>query len=191
MSAYGEARTQRKRRFPGEDPIDSHGVDRAIEEYADRLYAVAFRITGTPEDAEDAVQEAFLSAVTAWDSFRSDANVGTWLHRIAVNAALTCVRKRPPTTYLQDDGLFESRIRDWSVDLEIDAERNELREQLELGLQQLDPVTRAVVVLRDVEQFSAGEAAAILEMSDSALKARLHRGRLLLRRYLADALSRR
>ena len=59
------------------------------------------------------------------------------------------------------------------------------REVIDRGIKQLDPDTRAVVVLRDVEQFSAGEAAAILEMSESALKARLHRGRLLLRRYLA------
>jgi len=174
-----------------EDHIDSHGVDWAIEEYADRLYAVAFRITGSPEDAEDALQEAFLAAVGSWESFRSASNIGTWLHRIAVNAALTCVRRRHPTTYLEDDGLFESRIRDWSVDLEVDAERRELREIIDRGIQQLDPDTRAVVILRDVEQFSAGEAAAILEMSESALKARLHRGRLLLRRYLAEVLPER
>jgi RNA polymerase sigma-70 factor (ECF subfamily) len=152
---------------------------------------VAFRITGSPEDAEDALQEAFLSAVTSWESFRAAANVGTWLHRIAVNAALTCVRNRQPVEYLQDDGLFETGIRDWSVDLEGDAERRELREHIDQGLQQLDPVTRAVVILRDVEQFSAGEAAAILEMSESALKSRLHRGRLLLRRYLAEVLTER
>jgi RNA polymerase sigma-70 factor (ECF subfamily) len=152
---------------------------------------VAFRITGSPEDAEDALQEAFLSAVTSWDSFRGAANVGTWLHRIAVNAALNCVRNRRPVEYLQDDGLFESNIRDWSVDLEVDAERRELREHIDRGLQQLDPDTRAVVVLRDVEQFSAGEAAAILEMSEAALKSRLHRGRLLLRRYLGEVLSER
>ena len=108
-----------------------------------------------------------------------------------MNAALTCVRNRRPVEYLQDEGLFESGIRDWSVDLEVDAERRELRECLDRGLQLLDPNTRAVVILRDVEQFSAGEAASILEMSESALKSRLHRGRLLLRRYLADVLSER
>ena len=108
-----------------------------------------------------------------------------------MNAALTCVRNRRPVEYLQDEGLFESGIRDWSVDLEVDAERRELRECLDRGLQLLDPNTRAVVILRDVEQFSAGEAASILEISESALKSRLHRGRLLLRRYLADVLSER
>ena len=106
-----------------------------------------------------------------------------------MNAALTCVRNRRPVEYLEDDGLFESGIRDWSIDLEVDAERRELREHIERGLQQLDPDTRAVVILRDVEQFSAGEAATILEISESALKSRLHRGRLLLRRYLAEILT--
>ena len=93
--------------------------------------------------------------------------------------------------YLEDDGLLEKGIRDWSVDLEVDAERKELRESIDQGLRLLDPDTRAVVILRDVEQFSAGEAAAILEMSESALKSRLHRGRLLLRRYLAEVLGER
>ncbi|HEX3243917.1 MAG TPA: sigma-70 family RNA polymerase sigma factor, partial [Chloroflexota bacterium] len=114
---------------------------------------MAFRITGSPEDAEDAVQEAFVAAVTSWESFRSDANVGTWLHRIAVNAALTCVRKRPATSWLEDEGILESGIRDWTIDLESDVERHELREQINAGLEQLDPDTRAVVILRDVEQF--------------------------------------
>ncbi|MFN0073960.1 MAG: RNA polymerase sigma factor [Chloroflexota bacterium] len=178
-------------RLRREDAIDSHSIEWAIEEYADRLYAVALRITGSPEDAEDAIQEAFIAALQARESFRGTASVATWLHRIAVNAALTCVRRRETTEYLSDDGMLEINIRDWSIDLEADAERNELRATIHEGLKRIEPDIRAAVVLRDVESFSAGEAAQILEITESALKSRLHRGRLLLRRYLADALSER
>lgn len=176
-------------RHAGEDPINSQNIEWAIEEYANRLYAVALRITGSPEDAEDALQEAFLAAVKSRDTFRADARASTWLHRITVNAALQYVRARKPVVYLTDDGLLEAPVRDWSIDLEAEAEREEVRAQIARGLQCLDPDLRAAVILRDVEGFSAGEAAEILDCSEAALKARLHRGRLLLRRHLVITLS--
>src|SRR5919202_3596818 len=81
--------------------------EQLIEEYGDRVYGIALRITGLPADAEDAMQEAFLSAFRSWASFRAEASPTTWLYRIAVNAALQRVRARRPVEYLieeEDEG---------------------------------------------------------------------------------------
>lgn len=115
----------------------------------------------------------------------------TWLYRITVNTALTRVRSRPTVGHLDDDGLNVLEIRDLSIDLEAEVERDELRALITAGLDQLEPDVRAVVVLRDVEGFSASESSEILEITQAALKSRLHRGRLLLRQFLIVRLRER
>ena len=80
---------------PG-DQDDPQAFEDLIEGYSDRLYSIALRITGSPEDAEDAVQDAVLSAYQGWAQFRGEARGNTWLYRIVVNAALQRVRRRRP-----------------------------------------------------------------------------------------------
>src|SRR5919202_6048430 len=87
-------------RPPREGPIDPDAFEGLVEEYADRLYSLALRITGSEEDAHDAVQDTYLSAFRQRAQFRGDADVGTWLYRIAVNAALQRVRARRPVETL-------------------------------------------------------------------------------------------
>ncbi len=171
---------------PRDGPIDIEGL---IGEYADRVYAIALRITGSPEEAEDATQDVFLSAFRNRDRFRSESNIGTWLYRIAVNAALQIVRKRRPVEPLERTGYTSAHVHDWSAELFQRLELGELRAALEQGIALLPEDTRVTLVLRDVEQFSTAETAAILEISEAAVKSRLRRARVLLREYLSEYLE--
>ncbi len=160
-----------------------------VENYADFVYNVAYRMMGNPEDAEDVAQEAFLSAYRAFDRFRGEAQVSTWLYRITVNASLMKLRKDQKARSLTDTGLDKIEVADWDLTPERSALMSELGEELQQGLDQLDPDLRAAVVLRDVEGLSNSEAADILGITVAALKSRLHRGRLLLRKHLEGYLK--
>ncbi|MBI4199593.1 MAG: sigma-70 family RNA polymerase sigma factor [Chloroflexi bacterium] len=155
-----------------------------VERYGEFVYNVALRVLGNPHDAEDATQEAFLDAYRAWDRFRGEAQVSTWLYRIAVNRSLMRLRKEAKERQLTQTGIEDMQVADWADTPEQAALKGELREKLEEGLGRLPKDLRAAIVLRDVEGLSTAEAAAALGISVPALKARLHRGRLLLRKHL-------
>ena len=174
---------------PEHPPLDRTEFEQVVAEYADRLYSIALRITASPPDAEDAVQEAFVSAYRHLGQYRGDAKPATWLYRITVNAALRRLRDRPPHEYLDELPETQEPPDDWAARVRDPAVAAELRDQLERALQDLPPDLRAAVILRDVENLSAREAAAALDIGEPALKSRLHRGRVLLRHALADYLS--
>jgi len=170
-------------------PLDRTAFEQLVSEYAERLYSIALRITASPADAEDAVQEAYLNAHRHLSRFRGEADPRTWLYRITVNEALRRVRERPPQEYLDEVAAAGERpVLDWSSRVEDPGVAAELREQLEAALRSLPPDYRAAVVLRDVEGLSTREAAAILDIGEAALKSRLHRGRVLLRQALEEYL---
>ena len=169
--------------------MDVRTFEELIELHADRVYSMALRITGSPEEAADAVQDAFLSAYEHRDSFRAEAAAATWLYRIAVNAALQRVRALRPTEYLEVTGGEGAEIVDWSEDVARRVEVGELRETLERGIAHLPVNERVAFVLRDVQGLSMAEAAAVLDLTEAALKSRLHRARVLLRQFLADYLA--
>jgi RNA polymerase sigma-70 factor (ECF subfamily) len=174
-------------RFPPQDPPDPEQFQQLVEEYADRVYGIALRITGSELDAEDALQETFLSIFRGLGGFREEAAFSTWVYRIAVNAALQIRRHRPPSeTTLSETGFHEQQVRDWSeARVESEAERHALVEAIEQGIRLLPEEFAVAVILRDVEGLSTGEAAAVLQIGEAALKSRLHRGRVLLRQHLA------
>ncbi len=156
-----------------------------IEEHSDLAYNVSLRMLRNVENAEDAVQEAFISAHRAFPAFQGKSKFSTWLYRIVVNACLMKIRKdKSQSKYLADTGYEDMTVRDWGADPEKLALNSELRDMLEDGLSLLSPHMRATVVLRDIEGFSNEEAAEILDLSVPALKSRLHKGRVLLRKHL-------
>ena len=167
---------------------DLVAFEQLVEEYGDRVYSIALRITGSPADAEDAMQDAFLSAFRSWSDFRAEAAVTTWLYRIAVNAALQRVRSRRPVQYLSDDAADAEDVHDWSTDVPQAAARSELHAELERGIGLLPDDLRVTLVLRDVEGLSTAETAAALGLTEAAVKSRLHRARALLRRFLEEYL---
>jgi len=168
---------------------DLVAFEQLVAEYGDRVYGIALRVTGSSSDAEDVMQEAFLQAFRSWSTFRGEAAPTTWLYRIAVNAALMRVRARRPEDLLseRDEG---AEVVDWTADAAQAVLRGELHERLEVGITRLPEDLRVVLVLRDVEGLSTAETSAALEVSEAAVKSRLHRARVLLRQYLADLFAR-
>ena len=160
-----------------------------VETYSDTAYNIALRMLHNTADAEDAVQEAFISAYRAFSKFNGQSKVTTWLYRIVVNACLMKIRKeKSRANYLTEIGYDDAVVYDWRNDPEKAAVNGELREVVESGLGWLSPGLRAPVVLRDVQGLTTEEGAAVLELSVAAFKSRLHRGRLLLRKRVEDYL---
>lgn len=161
-----------------------------VENNADFAYNVAYRMLRNAEDAEDAVQEAFISAYRAFSTFKGQSKASTWLYRIVVNACLMKIRKeKSRTKYFVETGYNDTVIQDWGNDPEEAAVTSELRGVIESGLLGLSPDLRAAVVLRDVQGLSTEEAAESLGTSVAAFKSRLHRGRILLRKHMSGYLA--
>lgn len=140
--------------------------------HRDQLWAVALRTTGDPEDAADAVQEALISAMRHAASFRGDAKVSTWLHRIVVNACLDRLRRRAahPTTPLPDDDHAPSIARDDYADRDTAAD-------VHAALATLPVEQRAAIVLVDIEGYPVDEVATMLDVPSGTVKSRCARGR--------------
>lgn len=160
--------------------------DEIVEKHADFVYNVAFKMMGQQEDAEDVAQEAFISAYRAFDRFRGESQVTTWLYRITVNAALMKLRKEKRARTLTQTGLDDMDIPDLGDSPEKSAMNSELGGRLQEGIARLPHDLRAAIVLRDVQGLSNTEAAEALDVTVSSLKSRLHRGRLILRKHLSD-----
>ena len=160
-----------------------------VEDYSDFVYNLTYRVLGNPADAEDAAQDAFMSAYRNFHRFRGESSVSTWLYRIAVNAALMRLRKDRNKKLLTQTGYDEMQLESPTDDPEKLALNSELRDRLEEGLDLLAPNLKTAVVLRDVQGLSNEEAAETLKISVSSLKARLHRGRILLRQHLQGYLA--
>jgi RNA polymerase sigma-70 factor (ECF subfamily) len=147
---------------------------------------------GNQVDAEEVVQDAFLSAYRARDRFKGTSQVTTWLYRITVNAALMRLRKKSRKVEIPTEPEELTRAYD-QPDHRADPDRAllslELAQKIQAAIANLPPDQRAVVVLRDIQGLSNDEAAAILEVSVTALKTRLHRGRVAIRNELAPYLS--
>lgn len=154
-----------------------------VERYEDRIYALACSITGNPETAKDAAQEAFVRAYKALKNFEGKSSFYTWLYRIATNVCLNAAQKE--TRRLDSvslDGLQEkqeiSPERFFGTEApENDIERIDLRQQIDKVLNHLSPDHRAVVVLKDIEDLSQEEIADTLGISVGTVKSRLSRAR--------------
>jgi RNA polymerase sigma-70 factor, ECF subfamily len=173
---------------------DEAAFERVVRQYGGRLLAVARRIVGTEEDARDVVQDAFMNAFKNLDRFEGNAKLSTWLHRIAVNAALMKLRtrKRKPEQSIDtmlpgfnDDGHFEERFQSWEEPVDKALEREENRELVRRQIDALPESYRTVLVLRDIEGLDTEETANMLGLSVNATKIRLHRARQALRTMLA------
>ena len=165
--------------------------ERIVEEHSSFVYNVAFRMMGNPQDAEDVAQEAFISAYRAFERFRGESKLTTWLYRITVNAALMRLRKEKKARTLTQYGFDDVIVHDWSDAPYRAASDSELGDRLREGIGMLPDDLKAAVVLRDMEELSNAEAAEVIGISVPALKSRLHRGRVLLRKHLEEYLKTR
>jgi RNA polymerase sigma-70 factor (ECF subfamily) len=171
---------------------DGPAFEELLRTHTGRLLAVARRLLGNEEDARDAVQDAFLSAFRSIDRFDGQAALGTWLHRIAVNAALTKLRSRrrhpeKPIEELlptfREDGHQARPPRDWP-DPSAALQSRETRESVRRHIDELPEEYRTVLLLRDIEGMDTEETARMLGLTAGAVKTRLHRARQALRALL-------
>jgi len=161
-----------------------------FEAWGDRLYRLSLRLTGDPAAAEDVVQEAFLKLMAGADSIEGRSRLATWLYRVAYNASMDRLREGKRTTPVpeeQDDGALPmpSLLVDFRFSPEAMLKDAEVRRALDEAIASLPPSLRAAFLLRDVEGLSTAEAAEALSLTETNLKVRLHRARLLLRERLS------
>jgi len=178
---------------------DAAAFERLVAERSGELYALLYRLTADAEEARDLTQETFLRAFQSISRFRGEANVKTWLYRIAVNQARNRWRwwrrrRRDATVSLDgsdrpDQQSLTDRVRNEAVaDPEQVTLAHEREEQLRDALLELRPSYREAVILRDVEGLTYEEIAATLQINVGTVKSRLSRGRLELRKKLSGSL---
>ena len=180
---------------------DSRAFDRLVEERTGDIYALLYRLTEDREEARDLTQETFLQAFRSVSGFRGDADLRTWLYRIAVNQARNrwrwWRRRKRETTFSLDDRCentsgrqsLGARLPDRSAtNPEQNAIERERERILLAALHTLSRNYREVVILRDIEGLSYEEVASALAISVGTVKSRLSRGRTELRRRLEGSL---
>lgn len=178
-------------RFNGNDAAR---FDRLYREHVERIFRFAHRLCGEENDAKDLVQETFLNAYRGLKDFRGDASITTWLYTIAAHACVRMRRRRKgePERELSleefvptSEGEFQLQLPAKGLSPQQTMENKELRRALSTAIQKLPRKYRLVLVLRDMEGLSAKAVGSIMRLNERAVKSRLHRARLFVRKELS------
>jgi RNA polymerase sigma-70 factor (ECF subfamily) len=173
---------------------DEAAFEELVGRYEDKLYRLAMRFVRNETDAQEILQDAFLSAWRNLPTFEGRAQFGSWMYRVTVNAALMLLRSRnrhpevavddvEPASLHQaviDSGQMRSNA-DWSRRPDDQLQSDELRRHIATSVDALPEGLRTVFLLRDVDDLSTEDTAELLGLSIPAVKTRLHRARLVLR----------
>ncbi len=175
---------------------DAGAAEALVATYGDRVYRLALRITGNASDAEEVVQDALWAVSRKIDTFRGAAAFGSWVYRITANAAYQKLRGRRSQRHemswedlapaFDEKDQHAERAVDWSRRLTDPAIEGELKTVLGGAIDELPADYRTAFVLHDVEGLSNPEIAEMLHVTLAAIKSRVHRARLFLRKRLAD-----
>ena len=187
---------RQKRTRLSEESTDgrTRDFDRLYRENVDRIYRFAQRLCGPADDAKDLVQETFLNAYRGLKQFRGEAQLSTWLYAIAARVCIRMRRRRKgePERKLSLDefiptseGEFRLQIPTEGLSPEEMLEHKELRVALQRAIGKLPKRYRLVLVLRDMEGLTAKEVGSIMGLNERAVKSRLHRARLFVRKELS------
>ena len=172
-----------------------------LDVFGDRVYGLCLRILGSEEDAKDAVQETFLSVWAKWPSFKGRGHFSSWIYRIAANRAYMKLRKlRSAREFLQEGPIdqYEERPELLAPGLGISGatqapdvalENLELRALMQQAVDKLSPTYRTAYILKDLERMSIKDIAEIMELGEAAVKSRVHRARLEMRRTFKEFLE--
>jgi len=176
---------------------DEGALAELADAYGTKIYQLAFRYLRNKEDAEEVTQDVLFKVYRKVGEFRGDAALSSWIYRITFNAAMSRVRTAQFQRSQEDDRQMASDdsessstsqpdIADWSNMADERVLRSQLRRRVLRAILALPVIYRAPVMLRDIQGMSTEEASAMLRVKDQTLKSRLHRGRLILRKQLAD-----
>ena len=177
---------------------DERAIAELIDTYGTRIHQLAFRYLHNKEDAEEITQDVLYKVYRNVSSFRGDAALSSWIYRITFNQAMSRLRTARYRQARADDRLAHAAegddlaaparrdVADWTNMADEGVFRAELRRRVHHAILSLPAIYRAPVMLRDIQGMSTEEASAVLHVKDQTLKSRLHRGRLILRKQLAD-----
>lgn len=158
---------------------DTHAFERLYREHAGKVYGLCLRMTRDPALAEDCTQETFLNAWRALDGFETRSSLGTWLHRIAINAVLAKRRKVSPIAPVAELEVEDAAVEsEWTLETPLEVQ------EIEKAIGDLPDGARDVLVLYAIYGYSHAEAAQMLGVAEGTCKAQLHRARGLLRERL-------
>lgn len=176
---------------------DKKAMGRLVNQYSTRVYNLALRIVRNKEEAEDVLQDTFLTVVAKLHMFDGRSSFFTWIYRIATNSALMLLRKKKirrnnfkEIEFDPEKNELENLI-DWSQDPTIDVYNEETRSKIDEAINALKEKYKTVFILRDIEGLSTKESAEILEISEENVKIRLLRARQYLRAHLSDYFTER
>lgn len=177
------------------------GDERALADLADaygaKIHQLAFRYLRNKEDAEEVAQDVLFKVYKKVGSFRGDAALSSWIYRITFNAAMSRLRtarfqreqdhdRQMASAAAEPGASARIDVADWTQMADEGVLRSQLRRRVFKAILALPAIYRAPVMLRDIQGMSTEEASAMLKVKDQTLKSRLHRGRLILRKQLAD-----
>jgi RNA polymerase sigma-70 factor (ECF subfamily) len=177
---------------------DENALTELADTYSSKIYQLAFRYLRNKEDAEEVTQDVLFKVHRKIGAFRGDSALSSWIYRITFNAAMSRLRTARYQRSQDDErsmansengegsGPAVSDVADWSDLADERVLRSQLRRRLFRAILALPAIYRAPVLLRDIQGMSTEEASAVLQVKDQTLKSRLHRGRLILRKQLAD-----
>lgn len=170
---------------------DEAAFTELVHRHESRVYTLALKMLHNPADAEDVLQETFISVLRGLPQFRGDSAFSTWLYRIAYNATLMKLRKFSSLVPLDealesDESEMPRELTDWTHDPESALVNQETRIEMQAAVDTLSTPLRSVFVLRDVDGLSTEQTAAVLQVSEQVVKTRLHRARMILRNKLSD-----
>ncbi len=161
-----------------------------LNRYAQKVHNLAIRITRCQEDAEEVLQDVFVTVHQKIARFEGKSAFSSWLYRITVNTAFMKLRKRKQNAACSLEEMSVNVRENWvgnrsdQIDINLMSSRHQLREQLESAIRSLPDEYRLIFVLRDIDGLSNQEVGEVLDLSVPAVKSRLHRSRLMLRKYL-------
>ena len=163
-----------------------------ISRYTDKVFRLAMRITRSQDDAEEVLQDVCVAVFDKLDTFEGKSAFSSWLYRITANTALMKLRKRKKHMALELDESILGTQQNWNTqrsdisDVNYMTIRHELREALREAINSLPDDYRTIFILRDVDGLSNQEVGDVMELSVPAVKSRLHRSRMILRRALSE-----
>lgn len=170
---------------------DSKAFEILIEAHFKNIYNIAYRIAGNPDDALDMTQEVMIKLFRNINSFGGNSKFSTWVYRVATNTCLDELKKlRRHSTYSINseintgDGKFLYEVEDTSPTPDLEVERGELADMVAKAITALNPEHRAIITLRDIQEFSYEEIANILNLSEGTVKSRISRARMQLKKIL-------
>lgn len=170
---------------------DKAALSKIVNKYSGRIYNLALRILRNKEDAEDILQETFITVVEKLHTFDGRSGLFTWIYRIAANASLMKLRKKKIVFQDIDDSVYNDNIEerifvDWTQDPSINIYDEEVKKKIDEAVNKLSDIYRSVFVLRDIEGLSIKETSAILNITEENVKIRLRRARQFLRDILSE-----